>query len=147
VLETRRAIRAMGAFFATKLAETFGIFGRLSDSTNHGGDQLSLFREVSGLKAVQDFSSFFVTLRVADEEIWFRLIRQLLTKHMAKVLLAALRTSAARDNNHVCIVRQRRPTEQAPVLCPQIACALSVHMQCAGYAQHASRERRCRPKC
>ena len=38
MLETRRAIRAMGAFFATKLAETFFIFGRLSDSANDGGD-------------------------------------------------------------------------------------------------------------
>ena len=39
VIGTRRAqCRAMGAFFPTKLAETFGIFCRLSDSTNDGGD-------------------------------------------------------------------------------------------------------------
>ena len=38
VLKTRQAIRAMGAFFPTKLAETFGIFCRLSDSTNDAGD-------------------------------------------------------------------------------------------------------------
>ena len=38
MLETRRAIRAMGACFATKLAETFFIFGRLSDSANDRGN-------------------------------------------------------------------------------------------------------------
>ena len=38
VLETRRATRAMGTCFAIKLAETFFIFGRLSDSANDGGD-------------------------------------------------------------------------------------------------------------
>ena len=38
VLETRQAIRAMGAFFPTKLADPFGILIKLSDSTNDGGD-------------------------------------------------------------------------------------------------------------
>ena len=38
MLETRQAIRAMGAFFPTKSAETFGILCRLSDRNNGAGD-------------------------------------------------------------------------------------------------------------